>query len=138
MQALRYRSWWIVGGLAMVFVIVVASLLPSSSLPSVQLWDKFEHALAYFALAAWFGGIVRPDRYLRLALALLALGVAVEVSQQAMGLGRTADLRDVLANAVGIAVGLVIAALGVGGWMRAIERLLGVGMPGVDQAGKAE
>lgn len=132
MQSLRFRSWWIVGGLAMALAIVVASLLPSTSLPSVQVWDKFEHAIAYFALAAWFGGIVRPDRYLRLALALLALGIAVEISQQAMGLGRTADLRDVLANACGIALGLFIALRGVSGWMRGIERLLGVALPTAD------
>lgn len=132
MQSLRFRSWWIVGGLAMALAIVVASLLPSTSLPSVQVWDKFEHAIAYFALAAWFGGIVRPDRYLGLALALLALGIAVEISQQAMGLGRTADLRDVLANACGIALGLFIALRGVSGWMRGIERLLGVALPTAD------
>jgi VanZ family protein len=132
MQSLRYRSWWIVGGLAMALAIVVASLLPSSSLPSVQLWDKFEHAIAYFALAAWFGGVVRPDRYLRLALVLLALGIAVEIAQQAMGLGRTAEPRDVLANGVGIALGLIVAALGVSGWMRGVERLLGVAVPMAD------
>jgi VanZ family protein len=132
MQSLRYRSWWIVGGLAMALAIVVASLLPSSSLPSVQVWDKFEHAIAYFALAAWFGGVVRPDRYLRLALVLLALGIAVEIAQQAMGLGRTAEPRDVLANGVGIALGLIVAALGVSGWMRGVERLLGVAVPMAD------
>lgn len=132
MQSLRYRSWWIVGGLAMALFIVVVSLLPSSNLPSVQLWDKFEHAIAYFALAAWFGGVVRPDRYLRLALALLALGIAVEIAQQAMGLGRTAELRDVLADAVGVALGLIVAALGVSGWMRGAERLLGVALPSAD------
>ena len=132
MQALHFRSWWIAGGIAMALAIIVTSLLPAADLPRVQLWDKFEHAFAYCALAAWFGGVLRPDRYLRLALALLALGIAVEIAQGAMGVGRTADMRDVLANAVGIAIGIAVAHLGVGGWMRAVERLLGFAAPTAD------
>lgn len=132
MQALRYRSWWIAGGVAMTVVVIALSLLPAADLPSVPLWDKFEHAFAYFALAAWFGGIVRPDRYLRLALVLVALGIAIEIAQGVMGLGRSADPRDVLANATGIALGLVVALLGVSGWMRGVERLFGVALPTAD------
>lgn len=132
MQPLHYRSWWIAGGIAMALAIVVASLLPATDLPSVRIWDKLEHSFAYFALAAWFGGAVRPDRYLRLALALVALGIAIEIAQGAMGFGRTADLRDVLANAVGVAMGLAVALLGVSGWMRGVERMVGAALPTAD------
>ncbi len=131
-QPLRYRSWWIAGGVVMALAIVTLSLLPAADLPSVQLWDKFEHALAYFALAAWFGGVARPQRYLRVALALVVLGIAVEFAQGAMGVGRTSDLHDVYANVVGIALGLLVALLGVSGWMRGVERLCGVALPAAD------
>lgn len=116
----------------MALAIVATSLMPAANLPDIRVWDKFEHAFAYFALAAWFGGVVKPDRYLRLALALVGLGIAVEIAQGAMGVGRTADMRDVLANASGIALGLIIAVLGVSGWMRVTERWLGVAIPTAD------
>lgn len=132
MQPLRYRYWWIAGGVVMLLAVIVSSLLPAADLPKVQVWDKFEHAFAYFVLAAWFGGVLRPDRYLRLALALVALGIAIEIAQGAMGFGRTADLRDALADAIGIVFGVAVALLGAGGWMRGVERLLGVTAPAAD------
>lgn len=132
MQPLRWRTWWFAGGVLIALLIAVLSLLPSADLPRVQLWDKFEHSFAYIALAAWFGGVVRPGRYGRLALVLLAFGIAIEIAQGAMGIGRTADPADVFANAVGIAIGLVVAWLGVSGWMRGIERLCGAALPTAD------
>ncbi|MGD9599140.1 MAG: hypothetical protein AB7P94_06635 [Steroidobacteraceae bacterium] len=132
MQALRWQPWWFAGGILIAIAIAVLSLLPSADLPQVQLWDKFEHSFAYLALAAWFGGVVRPDRYLRLALVLLGFGIAIEIAQGAMGFGRTADLADVLANAIGIAIGLGVALVGVSGWMRGIERLCGAALPTAD------
>ncbi|MGE0582843.1 MAG: VanZ family protein [Steroidobacteraceae bacterium] len=133
MHPLRYRTWWIAGGILLALAIVVASLAPPADLPKVQLWDKFEHAFAFFVLAAWFGGVLRPDRYRWLALALVAFGVAIELAQGAMGLGRTAELRDVLADASGIVIGVAAARLiGADGWMRRVERFLGVAVPAAD------
>ncbi|MEZ5532335.1 MAG: VanZ family protein [Steroidobacteraceae bacterium] len=132
MQALRWQPWWFAGGIVIALAIAVLSLLPSADLPKVQLWDKFEHGFAYLALAAWFGGIVRPDRYLRLALVLLGFGIAIEIAQGAMGFGRTADVADVLANAAGIVIGLGVALVGVSGWMRGVERLCGAALSTAD------
>lgn len=122
MQPLRYAWLWLGGGIALAITIVVLSLLPGSQLPQVNLWDKFEHTAAYVALAGWFGGVVTPRNYLRLGFALLLLGVLIEFAQDIMGLGRTADIRDVFANVVGVVLGLVLAHLGVGRWMLEVER----------------
>lgn len=124
-QQLPHRTWWIAGGVLIAIGIAAGSLAPAGSAPSIGLWDKAEHALGYAALAAWFAGIVPPSRYVRLGVALLAFGVAIELAQGAMNVGRTADPRDVLANGVGIVIGLGMAALGASGWIRAIERRIG-------------
>lgn len=90
--------------------IVWLSLTPTTALPSVNMWDKVEHAGAYCVLAL-LGAWAFPMRLWRLAAGLFALGVGVEIAQSVMGLGRQGDLLDALANSVGIASGLGLARL---------------------------
>jgi len=132
-HALRLRVWWISGGVLIALLVIAGSLAPPADLPGVQLWDKFEHAFAFCVLAAWFGGVLRPERYRWLALALVLLGIAIEIAQGAMHVGRTADLRDVFADAIGIMFGVAAARLvGADGWMRRVERWLGIAAPAAD------
>jgi VanZ family protein len=84
--------------------------------------DKVEHAAGYMALTLWFAGIYPRSRYLWIAVALFAMGVAVEFLQGWMSLGRNSDPRDVLANTVGIAIGLAIAVTALGGWVQRVEK----------------
>ena len=98
-------------------VILYLSLAPSDALPSVDLWDKAEHALAYAALTvAWI--LAFPNRIWFAAAGVFAFGVAVELLQASMHFGRVGHLYDVAANLIGIALGL--AAMG---WMRLMSRL---------------
>jgi VanZ family protein len=55
---------------------------------------------------------------------LIALGGGIEIAQGLMGLGREADLRDVLANTLGAGAGLGLALTPVGRWPELLERLL--------------
>ncbi len=89
-------------------VIVWLSLAPTTALPSVTLWDKFEHAGAYLGLAL-LGAWAFPGRTWPLAGGLFALGVGVEIAQATMGWGRQGDPADALANTIGIALGLLLA-----------------------------
>lgn len=91
-------------------VIVWLSVAPTTALPSVTLWDKFEHAGAYFGLAL-LGSWAFPGRVWRLAIGLFLLGVGVEIAQATMGWGRTGDPLDALANTVGVALGMGLARL---------------------------
>jgi hypothetical protein len=50
-------------------LIAWLTLAPASDLPSVNVWDKFEHAGAYFGLAI-LGAWAFPRRLLVLALSL--------------------------------------------------------------------
>lgn len=98
-------------GLFALALLVIAwlSLSPIEELPvSVSLWDKAQHAIAYFGLAL-IGAWAFPDRSGRLAVGLVAFGVGVETLQAAMALGRQGDAIDAVANTLGVAVGLALA-----------------------------
>jgi VanZ family protein len=82
-------------------VVLYLSLAPSDGLPSVSLWDKAQHALAWGALTG-LGLALAPRRWRAVAGFTLLLGVAVEILQATMGFGRMGDWRDLVADAVGI------------------------------------
>ena len=88
-------------------VVAWTSLIPPDQLPKTGISDKIEHAAAYAGLAM-AGLWAFPRRYGRLAVGLMALGIAIEVLQGLMGLGRQADVLDALADGAGL--GLVLIA----------------------------
>ena len=118
--------WWFVGW------VLVAGTVNEELQPHV--WsavevlpsDKAMHFTGYFLLTVWFSGVVRRSRYLLMGALLVAFGGALEIAQGAMHLGRTADWFDFLANTLGVAAGLAVAALGLGNWMIWLEKLLRV------------
>jgi VanZ family protein len=91
--------------------VAILSLLPRDGLPVMPLGDKAEHLLAYTALA--YVGVLAA-RGARAGIAtcvlLVALGAALEVLQ-ALVPGRFADLRDVAADAAGVALGVALARI---------------------------
>jgi len=118
---LRYPRLWLALGLTLAAVIAVLSLLPSKDLPDLRVSDKIEHTLAYVALGFCFGSVVVRRDWFWLALALLCFGGLIEVAQGVMSLGRHADLHDLLADGVGIAIGLALALTPLGLWARWLE-----------------
>lgn len=125
MQQLRYFGWWLAGGCALVALIVYGSIIPPAATPVISISDKLLHFGGYLVLALWFAGLVEPYRYLVVGVALIALGGGLEIVQALMGYGRTADWWDLSANMLGVAVGLALAQVGLGSWMRAVERGFG-------------
>jgi VanZ family protein len=122
---LRFRRWWFCTGLLIAAAITVTSLLPARNLPDLGLSDKFEHAFSYLVLAFWFASVIVRRDYFVLMMSLLAFGGAIELFQGWMGLGREADLLDLAADAVGIALGVALAATPLGRWAEWLERLWG-------------
>jgi VanZ family protein len=111
---LRYRRLWFFVGVVLAGAVTVICLLPNSELPTFHVWDKLEHGMAWVALAFWFGSVVVRRDIIWVGLSLVALGGAIELLQGWMGLGRSADINDLVADSVGILIGLllVISPLG--------------------------
>jgi hypothetical protein len=114
------RAWLVIGWVMVAFVILV-SLLPGGKLPVTGVNDKVEHLLFYTLLAVWFAGIYPRSRYVVIGLGLFLMGAAIEWAQGAMNLGRQSDFRDLIANSVGISIGLCLALVWLGGWAQRLE-----------------
>ncbi len=127
MLPLLRRKAWVAASVLLVAIVVVASLTPSGAMPMPPVFgfDKVEHFVAYAVLAAWFAGLYPRSSYLRIAIWLALLGLAIEVLQQAMGLGREGDPFDLLADIAGIGAGLWLGAAVGGGWALRVESWLG-------------
>lgn len=98
-------------------IVAVLSLLPQDVMPHVGFGDKIQHLIAYLCLAL-AGGIAFPDRrsFLALAVGLVALGIVLEFGQAVVP-GRFTSIGDVVANTVGVLLGLTIARFAVP-WFR--------------------
>jgi VanZ family protein len=92
-----------------VAVLLYLTLAPDQDLPRVHLWDKAEHAIAWFVLAA-IGLAFWPARPRLIAGFAVALGALVEVLQWITPYGRDGDVRDLLADSVGVTCALLAAA----------------------------
>jgi VanZ family protein len=85
--------------------VLVLALMPRSMAPEAHGWDKVEHVFAFAVLgvlAVW----ALPWRAWRLVLLLIAFGILIEILQGVLPVGRDADPFDVLADAVGVALGM--------------------------------
>lgn len=123
---LRFRRLWLLAGLVFAALIALVCLLPGSKLPQVGLSDKIKHGIAFAGLALWFGGVIVRRELVAVALAVVAFGGLIEIAQGLMGLGREAEWGDLGADALGAAMGLLLALTPLGHWARWLERLLQV------------
>lgn len=101
-----------IGFCAALAVVLVASLLPPTSLPPVHTgWDKADHALTWLALGL-LGMQAWPQRKLRVLAGLVVFGGAVELLQGLTG-WRQPEGADLLADVLGL-VGAVVVHAGMG------------------------
>ena len=103
------RRIWLAVGWLIVAAIVYFSLAPQVPEIGIEDGDKLEHLLAYASLMAWWSQlyVYSPSR-LKLGLACLALGAAMELAQ-GLTPARSPDLLDLLANTAGILLGWLAA-----------------------------
>jgi len=104
------RTW---RGFLLLLIVAVSYLALTPQPPAgVDLgWDKLNHLAAFMALAlaAWLGFPASRSTRLVVLCALLAFGGLIEVLQSFVP-GRSSEWGDLLADAVGIASGAIVAA----------------------------
>jgi VanZ family protein len=96
--------------MAMVLSICWFAFAPEPP-PSVGTgWDKLNHVLAFAAMTtcAWFAWGTARHRRLGVLLAALAFGVCIELVQTQIP-GRSGEWPDLLADMIGITLGLTVA-----------------------------
>lgn len=111
-KTLNTRHKWLAlwrGALALcMLAILVLSLLPPSGLPTTG-WDKSNHVLAFAVLALLSHG-AWPGRTVIALTGLFAYGGLIEVLQSFTP-DRSADFTDLIADAIGLASGAVLAKM---------------------------
>ena len=109
-KPLRHRNAWLALWLLAVAALIVVCLLPSRDLPKLHVSDKIEHALAFALLAGSAVQLFERWRALLLVgLGLLALGIGIEFAQALFTTTRAMEAADVVADSIGIVVGLSVA-----------------------------
>lgn len=116
------KNPWIYRAPALVwgFFIAYASLAPVHDLDpgwELQISDKLVHfilyfswvALLYFASSRGFKKYISRRRMFGYMMAAILVGVAMEVFQAMMDLGRSADPLDALANSGGALAGVILS-----------------------------
>lgn len=93
------------------FALVMAVLPKPPSLPIDRFGDKFEHMLAFAALAGVANLGWRNLSPLAIAIRLSAFGALIEFLQMIPSLHRDADLRDWIADTLAIVVATLVARL---------------------------
>jgi len=122
--ALRYRRIWLLLAWGMVAAVVVTSLIPLE-IDLSRGRDKLAHFLAYGSLSLGFGMLFGGRaRQLSIALAFAAMGVALECLQGLTDY-RTFEIADMIANAIGAALGWGLAQTPLKNALGWAERLIG-------------
>jgi len=112
----------------MVVAVVVLSLIPLD-VDLLEDKDKLAHFVAYGSLAFWFGMLFEGrGRQLGAALGFAAMGVALEFLQGLTDY-RTFEIADMIANAIGAAVGWGLAQTPLRNVLEWLERLIGALTP---------
>ncbi len=106
MPNLKYRNFWLLMGFVWIGLDIFLSLMHNPpQILDVRMADKVEHFAAYALLMFWFCQIFwELPQQLKIAIALAALGVSMEIVQGMEGF-RVFEYADMLANTIGVLIG---------------------------------
>jgi len=126
MLPLRYPWVWMVFGWVLVVGVIYGSVVPSNMLGgNLPFDDEVMHAASYGLLTIWFAGLYARNRHGWVGAFAFMLGVVMEFVQSGLSYRRF-DPEDMVANAIGICIGLIISVLFLAGWCQRLELFLGL------------
>ena len=127
MLPLQYARLWRVLSVVLLLFVLAAALAPSwwfdtkaEALSWFEHADKWLHGITFLALTLWFAGLIARHAWGRMVVGLLLFGLLIEACQLLVGY-RMGDWIDLGADALGILLGMAIAAAGLGGWGLRLE-----------------
>ena len=123
---LRYRKLWLIVGYLLIALVIFLTLTSSPVHIDTNLpyQDKFFHALAYFSLTFWFMQIYHVKHHVfRWVIFFLCLGLLLEYLQS-FDSRRYSEVGDMAANALGVAVALVLSRTQLRFMLARLERYI--------------
>lgn len=114
-RALRFLGFWRGVGRGLLLASLVVALLPApAGMGRIAFGDKIAHAAAFAFLMLWYAQIyAQPRDRLRCALGLVGFGLSIELLQSLVPY-RSADVWDLVADAAGVGLGLLLARTPLG------------------------
>lgn len=123
MLPLRYAWTWLVAGLVLLIIGLVAALSPVPSVVAVTLNDKLIHAAGFLVFMLWFGGVFETRFAPVVVVALSAYGLLIELLQS-LTPTRQAETLDLVADVAGVLLGWALSAAGLSRWCVKLESWL--------------
>lgn len=110
---LKLMRAWLKGKMFLIAIIVTLSLIllslvkiPAHNL-GVSHLDKWQHCFAYFVLSiSWLTVFYKKKKKLLTVVCCILLGIIIEILQNKLTSYRTGDYHDVIANSLGVLLGL--------------------------------
>lgn len=118
MDGYRYPWLWHGLGWLLVAALTTLSLIHApTQMAEIRFGDKIGHISAYTLLMLWFAQLYQGRARIAYALGFISMGVGLEYLQGMTGY-RSFDVFDMLANSLGVLLGLTLAQskLGRGLW----------------------
>ncbi|HTA65657.1 MAG TPA: VanZ family protein [Xanthomonadaceae bacterium] len=110
LRAFHWPLLWIAVWIVMILGVIVLSLMPGPPIPDLLTIAKFDHFIAYSALTAFAVQLYASrDAQFVAAVAMVVLGIALELAQGYLTTYRDMSLFDACVDTVGVAAGLAIA-----------------------------
>lgn len=91
------------------FILLILALAPLSMMPRIPyVIGELGHTVLFCLLTLI--GLQRVN-FDKLSVLLFAFGISIELTQKAMGMGRTFDFEDIFWNMSGVYLGFLVFAL---------------------------